>query len=302
MKPGCGHAARERLADFAAGPGPNDPGRGFRVLLLAAHPDDETIGASAILGRWRDTSVAYLTDGAPRDRGLWSMGGTGSRAQYAKLRRREAESALQLAGVAADRIQYLGAVDQESVLQLAALREVLSALLRRHQPDILITHAYEGGHPDHDSAALLAAAASNGLRGQGRATPELLEMTSYHARNGRCCNSEFLPQSASQPGSPGDLVIQLSPEEAARKAGMMNCYQSQQRILEAFPIGPERLRIAPDYDFGRPPHSGSLWYECMGWPTTGERWRALAGQAFAPTPADRSEPEAIRRAHALDRA
>src|SRR5436190_11067586 len=55
-------------------------------VLLVAHPDDETIGASTIIGRLRDPAIAYLTDGAPLDRQFWSPDATGSREEYASLR------------------------------------------------------------------------------------------------------------------------------------------------------------------------------------------------------------------------
>src|SRR6476646_4862382 len=44
---------------------------GVRIAILAAHPDDETIGASALLARFDEPQVIYLTDGAPRNRNLW---------------------------------------------------------------------------------------------------------------------------------------------------------------------------------------------------------------------------------------
>src|SRR5438067_13833693 len=49
---------------------PTDPY--LRVAVLAAHPDDETIGASALLARSSSAAIIYLTDGAPRDSKLWS--------------------------------------------------------------------------------------------------------------------------------------------------------------------------------------------------------------------------------------
>jgi hypothetical protein len=37
--------------------------------------------------------------------------------------------------------------------------------------------------------------------------------------------------------------------------------------------------MAPRYDFTRPPHRGQLYYETLGWPMTGERFRQLAREA-----------------------
>jgi LmbE family N-acetylglucosaminyl deacetylase len=249
--------------------------------VLAAHPDDETIGASAILGRLPDVTVVYLTDGAPRDKRFWSAGGHYSREEYARIRGREAESALEVVGIPPDRIHYLGGSDQESIFESRSLVESLSSLLCERKPDVLITHPYEGGHPDHDSAALVASLAVSTLTDKGLIAPELLEMTSYHARDGRCFMGEFLREPAAQPGSSDELIIQLSSEEYARKKCMMDCYESQTSVLRNFPLGPERLRVAREYDFARPPHQGMLWYEAMGWPITGERWRQLAARALA---------------------
>jgi hypothetical protein len=104
----------------------------------------------------------------------------------------------------------------------------------------------------------------------------LLEMTSYHVRDGRCITGEFLH---SDPTS--ELRFELLSADRERKHRMMNAYVSQRLVLENFPIDCERLRLAPDYNFGEPPHSGKLWYECMGWPMTGARWRELATAALA---------------------
>jgi hypothetical protein len=62
---------------------------------------------------------------------------------------------------------------------------------------------------------------------------------------------------------------------------MMEAYSSQRLVLENFPIEQERLRLASNYDFSQPPHEGRLWYECMGWAMTGERWRKLVMAAMA---------------------
>jgi N-acetylglucosamine malate deacetylase 2 len=62
---------------------------------------------------------------------------------------------------------------------------------------------------------------------------------------------------------------------------MLACYASQQLVLESLSSHLERLRISPNYDFTQPPHAGKLWYECLGWPTTGARWREAAARAAA---------------------
>jgi N-acetylglucosamine malate deacetylase 2 len=249
---------------------PSDPS--LRIVILAAHPDDETIGASVLLSRFPQSSVAFLTDGAPRDTRLWSASVHGLREDYAETRRQEALNALNCASVSAEQIVWLGGVDQEAAFEIGILAEGFAKLIAEVRPQIVITHAYEGGHPDHDSAAVVARSATSSLENP----PLVLEMASYHARDGRCITGEFLN---SDPRS--EVSFELQSADRERKRLMMDAYASQRLVLENFPINCERLRLAPEYNFSEPPHSGKLWYECMGWPMTGARWRELATPALA---------------------
>jgi LmbE family N-acetylglucosaminyl deacetylase len=249
------------------------PDHSLGVLILAAHPDDETIGASLLLSRFLQSSVAFLTDGAPRDTNLWSAGIIGPREDYANTRRKEALRALAFADVSAQNVFWLGGVDQEAAFEICRLAEHFSKLMAEVCPAVVVTHAYEGGHPDHDSAAVVARMALSLLDNQNK--PLLLEMTSYHAHEGRCIMGEFL-----HPGSTPEVCFELSHNDQERKRKMMDAHASQRLVLENFPIDQERLRIAPEYNFSEPPHEGKLWYECMSWPMTGSQWRELATAAI----------------------
>jgi len=247
------------------------PGRldgALSLAILAAHPDDETLGASYLLAHLPETRVIYLTDGAPRDRRLWSPLVQGSRSDYARIRRAEAEKALVHAGISGQRIACLGGVDQEAIFDARRLTWQLVDRLEACRVDALLTHAYEGGHPDHDAAALIASLALSRLAEEKR--PRLLEMTSYHARGGRCVSGEFL-----DPDTAGEIPFQLSEEDHKRKREMLDEYGSQQLVLANFPLEAERIRRAPAYDFSLPPHAGTLWYESMAW-LEGGRWREQA--------------------------
>jgi len=150
----------------------------------------------------------------------------------------------------------------------------LSELLRRVEVDVLVTHPYEGGHPDHDTAALVAHLAIHTLCRES--APLLVEMTSYHANDRQCVSGMFL-----NPDTDQELQLHLSEAERTRKADMFAAYASQRRVLGGFPIDHERFRAAPEYDFTGAPHPGKLWYECMAWPMTGRQWRALAMEKIA---------------------
>jgi N-acetylglucosamine malate deacetylase 2 len=251
----------------------------LKVAVLAAHPDDETIGASVLLARCPDAAVIYLTDGAPKDSKLWCAEFCGSREEYTSLRRNEAERALSFAGLTTQQMHWLGAIDQEAIFSATDLAARLAAILTTTHADVLITHAYEGGHPDHDSASLVARLALEQLIGDGN--PVHVEMTSYHARAGQCVTGEFLHTRIQSDVPSEEICVELSAADRVRKRQMFAVYASQRLVLNSFGTDYERFRLAPEYNFSRAPHEGKLWYECMGWPITGERWRALAVECIA---------------------
>ncbi len=116
------------------------------------------------------------------------------------------------------------------------------------------------------------------LATRGAPVPAVVEMTSYHLRDGAMATGTFLP--ATHGGERGVLTRVLSEPERALKRRLMGCYATQERVLRRFPIEVERVRRAPAYDFERPPHDGTLFYECFDWGMTGPRWRRLARRAL----------------------
>lgn len=248
------------------------------VLVVAAHPDDEVIGAGALLSRVSQPSVLHVTDGAPQQRRFWPPEVTGGREDYARVRRAEVVAALELAGVRPPQIRTLGIGDQEASFLLGAVARRLAAVLAEARVDLVLTHPYEGGHPDHDATAFAVHAAIALSRKRGLAMPALAEMTSYHGRDGERIAGEFLP--ADTP-----IVTRiLTPEERALKTEMLARFTTQQAVLSGLRVDFERYRPAPRYDFTRPPHEGPLYYETQDAaaraPLGGRGWRRLAGAAL----------------------
>lgn len=245
-----------------------------RVLVVAAHPDDEVIGAGARLAALGEGFVLHVTDGAPRDAALRSIPGC-SRLDYARRRREEAIAALALAGVGEERLVSFGVVDGDAIFELPFVVRSLVDLVRRLAPELIVTHPYEGGHPDHDACALAVRLATRLLERQRGRGVEVVEMASYHDEAGEPVRLRFLTAAGSV-----ERALVLSPRERALKRAMFDAHASQQRVLEAFPLDVERFRTPPPYDFRAAPHPGRLGYERMGW-LTGERFVALAGRALA---------------------
>jgi LmbE family N-acetylglucosaminyl deacetylase len=254
-------------------------------MIVAAHPDDEVIGVGAGMGAWPGLSIVHVTDGAPRDMRDARAHGFGVREEYAAVRRQEACEALSLAGVSPASLFALGAVDQEATLQLPLLSERLASLIEALAPRTIITHPYEGGHPDHDATAFIVHAAS-ALAARDPGGPRALaiyEFTSYHAAppDGGFEAGRFLrPNEAACAAELGELDLPLGPAERERKRRMLACFATQRRVLEAFPVEDERLRPAPRYDFRRAPHRGPLYYERFGW-GRGDGFRSRAAAALA---------------------
>ena len=244
-----------------------------RIVLLAAHPDDEVIGAGIRMTRWNPAQVTFvhLTGGTPRDPKHAQAAGFATCEEYALARRRELEQALEIAGMGEARRLQLGFTDQEAYLHLPELMEAVAELIEEIRPDEIYTHPYEGGHPDHDAASFAANVARTVLL----SAPTIREFTSYHAGPHGLATNEFLNSDA----TPIEINTLSAPERALKQA-MFNCFPSQQPVLQHFPIAYEKFRTAPAYDFTQPPHPGQLHYESLGWNITGEHWRQRATEAL----------------------
>ncbi|HLG97592.1 MAG TPA: PIG-L family deacetylase [Bryobacteraceae bacterium] len=241
-------------------------------MVLAAHPDDETIGLASFLREWSENVVVvHVTDGSPRDLRYARAAGFYSQAAYAQARRHEAGAALALASVPAASILALKFIDQEVAYALRPLVERVTALMQRFKPAIVVAHPYEGGHPDHDAVSFAAAAA---LRLAG-VPSRLCEFCSYHASEETLITGEFLP------GSVPVCTRQLNAAEQELKRRMFAAYASQSEVLKAFGTESERIRPAPAYDFSAAPHGGRLYYEGRISSLTGACWRSLAVAAAA---------------------
>lgn len=228
-----------------------------RIAVVVAHPDDETIGAGAQLARLRRLTLVHVTDGAPRNGRDAATAGFACPEAYAAARHAELDAALAAGGISPSRRLSLGYPDQEAVFAAPEIARRLAALFAEERVELVLTHAYEGGHPDHDTVAFCVARAD---------PPVIAEMALYNAAG----LGVFL-------GAPGTEIV-LSPEEAERKRRMIGCFATQAHVLAPFPLDRERFRPAPAYDFSRPPHEGTLYYERFDWGVDGSRWRSIVAR------------------------
>jgi LmbE family N-acetylglucosaminyl deacetylase len=226
----------------------DDPHTRPSVLLVVAHADDETFWSASRLFYLRDlVTLVYVTDSAPDAFPTAGPFACRSREAFAALRRRERDEALAIAGIAPHQVLELGHVDQQARDDLAVLTAEIGDLVDGIAPEVVLTHAYESGHPDHDATACAVHFAVRARQARNETTPALLEFAGYNRRFGRARSYRFLPARGCDP-----CTVVLDEATRRRKRSMCECFRSQRDTLPFFPVEVERFRCAPRYDFDRP--------------------------------------------------
>jgi LmbE family N-acetylglucosaminyl deacetylase len=259
---------------FTLPAGQGDPPR---TLIVAAHPDDETIGAGAMFPRLGGAlTIVHVTDGAPRHRRQWGRQEYATWDEYAGQRRHEVRCALRVAGLDASSVcRRMELMDSEVSLNLVPATRRLMEIIDELRPEVVITQPYEGGHTDHDATAFAVRAACTLLARDGGGAPAITEFTSYHNEGGEKVVSRFLPFD----GAPVTEVA-LTADEKDMKRRMYDCFHTQHGVLRDMPVRVERFRPAPRYDFTQAPHPGRLRYERYPLGIRGKHWRKLAADAM----------------------
>src|SRR5690606_1813800 len=228
-------------------------GLGDALLVIVAHADDEVIGLGGQLARLSGVRLIHVTDGAPHNLFDARAAGFDCWQDYALARRDELHAALALAGIAPTQTEQLGVPDQEASLMLVELAAVLAARFAALCPEVIVTHAYEGGHPDHDATAFAVHAACTLVQRERGRAPALVEITGYHMAAGEPVMAAF----QHDPDVPV-TTLPLGSDQRAFKRRLVECFATQRRALANFPIDVERFRPAPAYDFTRAPHADRL--------------------------------------------
>jgi N-acetylglucosamine malate deacetylase 2 len=220
-----------------------------RILVLAAHPDDETIACGGLLQRAAASLVVFAVDGAPPHYGFEKK--FGSLQKYSELRFAEASRALSFVPrcliLRLSRRDGTFFLDQHLFLELPEAFDSLVTIAGEFSPDFLVSHAFEGGHLDHDACHVLARRAARTLNLQN------LEFPLYwKSGDGRDVFQRF------RKNHEKEFVLQLSQEETRVKQRMLSEYRSQKNLMSVFRLDPEHFRPVcrdhpgptwPDYPF-----------------------------------------------------
>jgi LmbE family N-acetylglucosaminyl deacetylase len=231
-----------------------------KLAIVVAHPDDETIGIGGQLNRLEKASIVHLTNGAPRDLRYARAAGFATRAAYSAVRRAEFERAMAEGEAQHVLPMWFNIDDQALAVHLAEAARALARLFANLGTEIVLTHPYEGGHPDHDAAALAVRAAAALVARAGMNPPDIGEMTFYHPGSSDLVIQQFVPEPNSS-----EVAVALDERVWNRKQRMVAQFRSQRDTVEPFNARFERFRHAPSYDFGRQPNQGAMQYDFKQW-------------------------------------
>jgi LmbE family N-acetylglucosaminyl deacetylase len=120
---------------------------GSRCLVLAPHPDDETLGCggtiAALTSSGVDVHVVIATDGTGSDR-------LGRRPEIVRtVRRREALAACRVLGVPEEHVTFLDFPDGQLAGYTDELVACIDGLVREIRPEHLLVCSALDPHPDH---------------------------------------------------------------------------------------------------------------------------------------------------------
>ena len=209
-----------------------------RILLVVAHPDDESIGAGLLLQRNQNIHVVFCTSGAPNNRFIWRR--FGSPWHYARTREREAQAALGIAHH--NTFTFLRFRDGKLYRSLPKVYRRLASILEAWQPECIVTHAYEGGHQDHDACSFVSSRLAAVFSTQIQEMP----LYHWHPASSRLVYQEFTRE------ADGTEILTPTPIELATKQKMLDAHQSQRIVLKDFNASRELFRPQPQYDYLRP--------------------------------------------------
>jgi LmbE family N-acetylglucosaminyl deacetylase len=195
-----------------------------RLLILAPHPDDESLAAGGLIQRAAKAGakvrVLFATDG---DNNPWPQRflerklqiSTTDRARWGRRRRKEALTALELLGLPRGSARFLGLPDQGiTSLLMRAEESVLFNLwaeVKEWAPTVFVIPSSTDAHPDHSALFVMVHLALTRL---ARA-PRLLRFIIHPPRR----QSER-----------GKVTLRLTPEEVRRKHDAIVAHESQMAL------------------------------------------------------------------------
>ncbi|MCR8632412.1 PIG-L deacetylase family protein [Paenibacillus radicis (ex Xue et al. 2023)] len=215
------------------------------VLIIAAHPDDETIGMGlSIIQKKKlgqEVNVVVAVDGGKEE-------GTPNRETRVNRRMEESKSALRLAGLKDQEMIYLKYPDTNVSHSIEELYNDLLKIMKEKNPDEVYIQAWEAGNIDHDAVHFAAAQAAKSLKILER-TYEFTEYNALHQPKLRNPQGIGFAALTDLPG----IKVNASEEDINLKNKMLAQYSSE-GALSIFRDWPELYRQLPAHDYLKKPY------------------------------------------------
>lgn len=252
-----------------------------QVAVVTAHADDEAIGYGTILSQIPNALAIQVTDSAPKvPKHIEDpVEAEEFKTRIREVRRNELHTALDLAGHNPSRRECLGEADQDVMNRMGSVAAALADRFEKNKIAFVLTHAYEGGHPDHDAVATSVHLAKELLARKGIYIG-IIETPLYKGVPGDQKQRVWQEFADGVRVSGEDTFSKvLTPDEQALKRGMYGAHASQAHIFTKTYDDRELFRVAPAYDFSEPPNNGHVTDIFPEFGLTHEKWLALVSQA-----------------------
>jgi LmbE family N-acetylglucosaminyl deacetylase len=195
-----------------------------RLLILAPHPDDESLAAGGLiqraLGAGAKVRVLFATDG---DNNPWPQRflerklqiGLRDRARWGRRRRKEALAALEMLGLPGGSARFLGLPDQGITNLLMRAEEgvlfTLWAELKEWEPTLFAMPSATDAHPDHSALFVLVHLAMMRLEQPPRILRFIIHKPRVHSERGK-------------------VTLRLTQPEIERKRAAILAHESQMAL------------------------------------------------------------------------
>jgi LmbE family N-acetylglucosaminyl deacetylase len=238
------------LPGFLTGPG-EKTGR-KSVMFVFGHFDDDSVISGTmnmyVRAGWKVSEVWVVTAGM----------GEGSMWGSTTLRKAEMMRVADIQGIKPEDRYPLPFGDREAFKHLPEICDRVTELVKKYQPSVMITCAYEGGHWDHDASGLAAYVASRRVD----FPIERFEIPTYNSSGPKVM--PFRINGFIKSYGPHEWVM---PDKEGWKVRKRERYAYQSQWFLMWPEGlifgwrhlrgqGEPIRRAPEYNYLEPPHPG----------------------------------------------
>ena len=224
-----------------------------KILVLAAHPDDELVGCGINIknniAMHNEVLVLFLTNGCIPIDDLWFW----QKQEYEKGVAKRLKEAQEAANILGHEIRIANKARPARKLwqELCAVYQEMQQIISEYKPTQVWVCAYEGGNPDHDALNAIGYK----LHTKGIDVQEFAEYNYKNSKNNYNTFIEFAEKAT---------IIKLTKEESKAKKELYSKYASERGNLD-LGIKQESYRPIQKHDYTNPPHIGKLWYERFRW-------------------------------------